>query len=88
MPAVPASTSHVPCSMASMLQALPEAREENERMFKLVNEGNGILSDATKRRKYDAGYTLEEIEQVGSLSLCDDWLHKYYSDGDRSTSRG
>jgi len=31
-------------------------------MFKLVNEGNGVLSDANKRRKYDAGYSLEEIE--------------------------
>lgn len=25
----------------NVLQALPEAREENERMFKMVNEGNG-----------------------------------------------
>ena len=47
-----------------LLQAKAEDREENERMFKLVNEGNGVLSDANKRRKYDAGYSLEEIEQV------------------------
>lgn len=49
-------------ALPSTLQAKAEDKEENERMFKLVNEGNGVLSDANKRRKYDAGYSLEEIE--------------------------
>jgi DnaJ family protein C protein 7 len=38
-------------------------RLEAERMFKLVGEAHAVLSDANKRRKYDAGLSLEEIEQ-------------------------
>lgn len=38
--------------------------------------GNGVLSDDTKRRKYDAGMSLEEIEQVSTfLYIYSEWLH-------------
>jgi len=47
---------------ACTVDASDEAKAEAERMFKLVGEANAVLSDASKRRKYDAGYSLEEIE--------------------------
>lgn len=31
-------------------------------MFKLVGEANAVLSDPQKRAHFDAGYTLEEID--------------------------
>jgi DnaJ homolog subfamily C member 7 len=38
-------------------------REAAEKHFKLLVEANQILTDGTKRRKYDAGWSCEEIDQ-------------------------
>ena len=38
-------------------------REEAEQRFKQLVEANEILSDSAKRRRYDAGWSAEEIEQ-------------------------
>lgn len=40
-----------------------EERAEAEKKFKLLGEANAILTDSTKRQRYDAGWSAEEIEQ-------------------------
>ena len=42
-------------------------KKQAEDMFKDVGEAMGVLSDAKKRRMYDEGYSLEEIEQGGRM---------------------
>ena len=41
----------------------PQERDEAEKRFKLVGEANAVLSDPQKREQYDAGWSLEEIQQ-------------------------
>eukprot|EP00899_Mesostigma_viride_P028991 jgi/Mesvir1/9277/Mv03137-RA.2 len=40
-----------------------EEKSEADRMFKLIGEANSVLGDPVKRRKYDAGMNLDEIDQ-------------------------
>ncbi len=42
-----------------------EARQIAEKNFKDINEANAILSDPEKRRRFDAGADIEEIEGGG-----------------------
>eukprot|EP00898_Chlorokybus_atmophyticus_P007969 jgi/Chlat1/8173/Chrsp76S07619 len=42
-------------------------QEKADKMFKLIGEANAVLSDPAKRRKFDAGYSLEEIENGGGM---------------------
>lgn len=46
-------------------------RATSERMFKLIGEAQGVLADPDKRSKYDAGWTLEEIESAEDGA----WIH-------------
>jgi curved DNA-binding protein CbpA len=45
------------------VQAGEADREAAEAKFKLVGEANSVLSDPQQRQRYDAGWSLEEIQQ-------------------------
>jgi DnaJ family protein C protein 7 len=45
----------------------PEEKKRAEDMFKDVGEAYSVLSDATKRRQYDQGADLQDIEQGGGF---------------------
>jgi DnaJ homolog subfamily C member 7 len=47
--------------------ATDEEKEEAEVRFKDIGEAYALLSDPVKRRKYDAGQDLEEIEHGGGF---------------------
>eukprot|EP00884_Botryococcus_braunii_P015890 jgi/Botrbrau1/2985/Bobra.0026s0047.1 len=70
-----------------------EEREEAEAKFKLLGGAHAVLSDPDKRQKYDAGWTLEEIEQGypsdggfggGGVNMDDVLFHMFRRDNARS----
>lgn len=44
-------------------KASEDERPQAEARFKLLVEANAILTDSSKRQRYDAGWSSEEIEQ-------------------------
>lgn len=51
------------CWSVLRVQAGEADREVAEAKFKLVGEANSVLSDPQQRQRYDAGWSLEEIQQ-------------------------
>ena len=54
---------HSPAWSVRCVQAGEADREAAEAKFKLVGEANSVLSDPQQRQRYDAGWSLEEIQQ-------------------------
>ena len=63
------------CTPQAALRTHPDKASEEEREaaeveFKAVQEAWGVLSDPAQRQRYNAGWDLAEINQVGGCRPC------------------
>lgn len=48
-------------------QASEEQKVKSEKMFKDINEAYSVLSDPEKKRKYDQGFDLNDLDGPGGM---------------------